>query len=338
LLLFFKKEALSCLILLGALFLVEPQGETGRGTGRPSPEARPGSRQYQQAACDALSLAERRGRIFLARRCLAVRGAVCGRRSWVHLRAFVLALLLACPLGVAARAADFAMGDYLEDGFLATLRSTRSPWAAVRHGPERGFPQGISIQPQGDGVRFDGNFNWHEGCALFSVTATGAIRPGERGYCGFAPHRLLRVDRPGHLLIAFGTRRLGYSRVGAVGSMDRFVAVVAIGGRYRDASGKQVVFEADGLVSGLVPEGPYRVSLDHIMEPFDSVVLGNNAARYGFRWVGGALVLYPMRRGAGPEADPWGRPDDAHPFRVLVPIREGRTGRVPGRGVAAVGK
>ncbi len=240
----------------------------------------------------------------------------------MRLPALVLILLLVCPVSFAAQAADFALGDYLEDGFLATLRATRSPWASVRHGPELGYPQGILIQPNGDGVRFDGNFNWHEGCRLFAVTAGGAIRPGESGYCGFDPRLLLQVDRPGHFLIAFGTRRLGYSRVGAMGSMDQFVAVVAIGGRYRDARGGILVFDAHGLVTGLTPEGPFSVILDHIMEPFDTVVLGNNAVRYGYRWLGRKLVLYPLRRGPHPEAEAWlfGRPDYAHPLRVLNEI------------------
>jgi hypothetical protein len=170
---------------------------------------------------------------------------------------FFMALLLVGAGGFAAQAADFAPGDYLEDGFLATLRATRSPWASLRDGPSRGNPQGITIRPDGDGLRFDGNFNWHEGCRLFSVAGGGAIRPGESGYCGFDPHRLLRLDRPGHVRIAFGTRRLGYSRVGAIGSMDRFVAVMAVGGRYRDANGGQLVFDARGQVMGLVPAGRF---------------------------------------------------------------------------------
>jgi hypothetical protein len=235
---------------------------------------------------------------------------------------FFMALLLVGAGGFAAQAADFAPGDYLEDGFLATLRATRSPWASLRDGPSRGNPQGITIRPDGDGLRFDGNFNWHEGCRLFSVAGGGAIRPGESGYCGFDPHRLLRLDRPGHVRIAFGTRRLGYSRVGAIGSMDRFVAVMAVGGRYRDANGGQVVFDARGQVMGLVPAGRFAVALDHVMLPFDMVVLGDDAVRYGFRWRGRALVLYPLRRGPHPQAEPWpfGRPDYAHPVQVLDEI------------------
>jgi len=240
----------------------------------------------------------------------------------MRLTALVLFLLLVCPASFAAQPADFTLGDYLEDGFLAKLRETRSPWASLRNGPEGGYPQGIVIQPGADGVHFDGNFNWHEGCGLFSVTTDGTIRPGESGYCGFDPHLLLQADRPDHFQIAYGTRRLGYSRVGETGSMDRFVAVMAIGGRYRDASGGLVVFDAYGRVTGLTPEGPFSVTLDHIMEPFDTVVLGNNAVRYAYRWLGRKLVLYQLRRGPHPEAEAWpfGRPNYAHPLRVLNEI------------------
>ena len=162
----------------------------------------------------------------------------------MRLPALILLLLLVCAASPALPADHFVPGDYLEDGFLTTLRTTRSPWASGRHGLEQGYPQGITIKRNGDDVGFYANFNWHEGGSVFSVTAGGAIGPMElTDYGGFDPRSLLQVDRPGHVRIAFGTRRLGYTRVGAIGSMDQFVTVMAIGGRYRDARGNLVVFD-----------------------------------------------------------------------------------------------
>ncbi len=63
------------------------------------------------------------------------------------------------------------------------------------------------------------------------------------------------------------------------------------------------------------------MSLDHVLEPLDTVLLGDNAVRYAYRWIGRKLVFYPLRPGPHPEEAPWlARPDYAHPLRVLNEI------------------
>jgi hypothetical protein len=209
-------------------------------------------------------------------------------------------------------------GDYLEDGFLKILETTRSPYSAVS--AEGHAPQSISVARDGTDLVFGANDNWHEGYTLFRITASGEMKRGE------APedYRKPLVDSPSHFRFIdpeTGNTEHGYTYCG---DADKAVAKIALVGKYQDTQGRKYEFGADGILTGLGPRWHYSLDNDHVIgDRFDYVELRKADSLKGyeiaFKRDGSRLKLYHMR--PAPQNSPdTGIPDFTHTFLVLKQI------------------
>jgi hypothetical protein len=227
----------------------------------------------------------------------------------------VIGVMLLSLIGICQAAAPQPRpGDYLEDGFLAVLRATRSPLAAVTLPGHR--PQVIRVRPAGDGLQFVANDNWHEGYTLFTRYPGGRLERGEeaRDY----PPPLWDSDR--HFRFRDPRTDSAWRGYSYVGDADAMVARVALGGRYVESGHHLVVFGADGVVHGLGPDARFALDNDHVVgNKFDYFYLGNDRRRaIAFRHRGKRLILYAIHP-AAPDSPDFGEPDFAHALRVLDP-------------------
>jgi len=205
-------------------------------------------------------------------------------------------------------------GDYFEDGFLKSLRETRSPDKSIIEAGKNGGADSINITNTEDGLEFNADWGWHEGTLLFTLH-----RDGSMGEAYWGKDSKLEADGPRHFRLRGPEENapmLGYT---FVGKADHAVAEIALAGRYTDDKGHKCNFRSDGTLRCLGWDSTFELDNDHTFSHFDYFYVGIDHSRtIAFRHEGTILILYPVQP-LPPDNDCAGEPDFEHPLAKLYP-------------------
>jgi hypothetical protein len=217
------------------------------------------------------------------------------------------------PACTAIKGQGLAVGDYLETGYMETLRESRSPLAAVELG--HGASQMVRVTLENNALTLLVVLNWHEGEWLFHLHPDGRI---ERNMdWGGALTASLDVLNSCSFRLSAPNEALRTYRY--VGSDQNYIGKVALAGSYADEQGRKFDFGEDGTAVFPDQTFHYTVTLDQVIDQYDFFQVGDAMRYIAFRRTGSDLVLYPVEL-RPPDGGPFGTPDFKHPIARLQPI------------------
>ncbi len=203
------------------------------------------------------------------------------------MRLSLFALLLADFAAIPAAGEMPASGDYLSDAYVAFLKESHSPLAALK----RNFsPQIISVE----NGRIVEHINWHEGCT---------IHPAQE--CPDA--KSLNSNDKDEVTLKGVTYRL-------TSDPDTVIGAIVLGGEYVDERGKLYRFDDRGTATFPDRSFRYELCLEQVGPPCggaDMFYDKGTGALYAFKRDAGSLLIF-----AGP-ADESGEVDFTKPLLRL---------------------